>query len=114
MTLQYVRDASGNIAPQHGGFTVPQITKTFTATGISDSVKSRVLPDRNVGISVSIEGLTAGSGTVQLQRFLGGDWKVVNSYTVDTEKLVESARSGVEHRLECSVFSSGTFVCVLG
>lgn len=88
--------------------TVPRtpLTDSLTATGATASI------DLGGHFNLSISGLTAGSGTIQLQRSFdsGSNWKVVKSYTADIEETGIEPEIGLIYRLECTVFSSGTFL----
>ena len=78
-------------------------TGTFGATGTStaDFISGK--------FSLTLSGY--GSATVQLQRSFdsGSNWKVVETFTADDEVIVEEAvAQGVQYRLECTVYGSGT------
>ena len=84
------------------------VASTFTGTGTSSEL---VLTDIR---SLSISGLTAGSGTILLERSVddGSTWGTVATYTADTESGIIGL--GWRWRLNCSVFSSGTFTYFMG
>jgi len=74
------------------------VTGTFTATGQSSTIQA-------TAIDVSISG--AASATVGIQRRIGGNWVTIESITGDGERVVENA-TGLEMRLNCSSYTSGT------
>ncbi len=60
--------------------------------------------------NISVDFTTgSGSGTVALERsFDGGtSWKSVKEYTADAEEIGECVE-GIQHRLNCTAFTSGT------
>lgn len=80
---------------------------SFTATGVSDEV----VPYQDAVISIS--GLTAGNGSIALQRKVdGANWRTVKTYTDDAEETVDVV-STERLRLNCA-HTSGTFVYYLG
>ena len=82
-------------------------TGTFTASGQSTAV-----PGKSI-ITLSISGF--GSATVELQRSYdsGSTWKVVDSFTANTEKNIEGIGDKFLYRLDCT-WSSGTIAYGLG
>lgn len=81
-----------------------EVTGSFTGTGQSSS--EAFWGD----FTVSLSGF--GSGTVQLERSFddGSTWKVVETYTSDTERNGSEPRPQTKYRLNCTVYSSGTIV----
>lgn len=76
-----------------------KITGTFTGTGQSSIV---------VGTSADVSISGAASATVGIQRRVDGtNWTTIESITGDGERVVENA-SGLEMRLNCSAYTSGT------
>ena len=87
------------------------LSNTFTATGVGTG---QITVNKKL-VNLSIVGLTAGSGTVQLQRqSVAGTWVIVRSVTVDTEEVIQSGQFDQPYRFECTGYVSGTFVCELG
>lgn len=81
----------------------PDVTGTFTATGTSNSVRSK-------GVDVSIGGTFVG--TVVVERLIGGTWQGVEAVTAPAERFVENDKSrGV--RVRCSAYTSGTVTYAL-
>lgn len=80
-----------------------EVKGTFGATGTSS-----VLQGREVDVSIS-GGATA---TVAIQRRLGGNWVTIESVTSNAERVVENA-NGIEMRLECTAYTSGTVTYVM-
>lgn len=62
------------------------------------------------GFNLSLSGF--GTATVQLQRSFnkGSTWKVVESYTSDTEKRCDDPEVGVWYRFQCTDYTSGPIV----
>lgn len=66
-------------------------------------------------VGVSVSGVAAGGGTVELQRQNTlGTWLTVKVYQADLEETIENGFSGRLYRFECTVYGSGTYVCELG
>lgn len=80
-----------------------QVTGTFGATGTSAIVQAKM-------VDVSLSG--AASATVAIQRRIGGNWVTIESITGDGERVVENANS-LEHRLNCTAYTSGTVTYAL-
>jgi len=80
---------------------------SFTASGQSTAVPGDTL------MTLSISGF--GSATVELQRSYdsGSTWKVVDSYTANTEKNIEVVGNNLLWRLDCT-WTSGTIAYALG
>jgi hypothetical protein len=80
---------------------------SFTASGQSSAVPAEDL------LTLSISGF--GSATVELQRSYdsGATWKVVDSYTANTEKNIEVVGTNFLWRLDCT-WTSGTILYALG
>lgn len=74
------------------------VSGTFTATGESATCVG-------TAIDVSIQGIA--SSTVLVQRRIGDNWRTIETVTADGEYVVENA-TGLEHRLSCTVYGSGT------
>ena len=74
------------------------VTGTFGATGQSSTITG-------TAIDVSLSG--AASATVAIQRRMNGTWVTIESITGDAERVVENA-TGLEHRLNCTAYTSGT------
>ena len=74
------------------------VSGTFGGTGTSATCFG-------TAIDVSIEGIA--SSTVLVQRRIGDNWRTIETVTADGERVVENA-TGLEHRLNCSVYGSGT------
>ncbi len=89
------------------------MSKRLAVTFASTSTSTEITPNSKDCV-IEITGLTAGSGTIQLQRKVDGtNWRSVESYTTDQNKLVDVV-GAEKYRLECTVYSSGSFVCFLG
>lgn len=75
---------------------------SFTATGQSAGI------DLTGPFNVSVSGF--GTATVALERSFdhGGTWLSVESYTSDTQKVGDDPEAGVQYRLNCSAYTSGT------
>ncbi|MDH3673655.1 MAG: hypothetical protein OES46_21275 [Gammaproteobacteria bacterium] len=87
------------------------ISESFT--GVGAGTKTLVLNKKPV--NVSVVGLSAGVGTVELQRRnLAGVWVVAKSMVEDTEEVVISGHKGQLYRFNCATHTSGTFNCELG
>lgn len=84
-------------------------TISFTATGTSASLAVR--GEANITIS----GLTAGTGIVQVQRKFVDDtqWYLVKEYTSDVTEVLDEPEYDVSYRFECTSHTSGTFKCRL-
>lgn len=84
--------------------TTAAVNESFTGTGAGSSMTTT--SDFNISIDFTT-GL--GSGTVALERsFDGGTtWKTVKSYTADAEEVAECPEN-IQHRLNCTAFTSGT------
>jgi len=66
-------------------------------------------------VGVSVSGVTAGSGTVELQRQNTlGTWLIVKIYSSDLEETIENGFAGRVYRFECTVYGSGNYICELG
>ena len=78
---------------------------TFTATGSSTTVKTSKR-DQKLNVSLSDFGVA----TIDLERSFDDEvtWKVVESYTADTQKVAEEPEAGVSYRLTASAYTSGT------
>lgn len=86
------------------------ISETFTSQAVG--TKTIVLNKKPVNLSVT--GLSAGNGTVELERQnLAGSWVSAKVMTGDTEEVVISGRKGQLYRFNCTVYTSGTFECEL-
>lgn len=87
------------------------ISGSFTGTGASADTGFRS------AFLLSLSSLTAGSGTVQLQRRVDGtNWRTIEEFTADAERVVDvgGGQGRVPHRLNCSAYSSGTFAYWMG
>jgi hypothetical protein len=84
---------------------IQPVNGSFEATGTTAEFAGNAF-------NVSISGLTAGDGAIELQRsFDGGTvWKVVKAYTADAEERCDDPESGVHYRLEVTTYVSGTFL----
>lgn len=89
MPSQYVTDSS--------------VAGSLSATGSSNSVQSK-------GIDISINGTFVG--TVVIERYIGGGWQIVESFTAPAERYVQNDLSR-PHRVRCSAYTSGTINYVL-
>lgn len=74
------------------------VNGTFTATGQSATVTG-------TAVDVSISG--AATATTAIQRRVGANWVTIESVTGDAERVVENA-TGLELRLNCTAYTSGT------
>ena len=84
------------------------VQDTFTGTGAGTALRV----DKNERFSISVSGF--GTATVQFQRRLdGANWRVIESYTANTEKD-GIAPENMEIRLEVSSYTSGTIIGRLG
>lgn len=80
------------------------VQNSATGTGAGDTLNARV-----GDLNVSVSGF--GSATIALQRCLDGtNWRTIESYTSDTEKIATATRPGEKWRLNCTSYSSGTIV----
>ena len=87
------------------------IVENFSAAVVGSSVLG--LGKGLVGVSVS--GVTAGGGTVELQRQNTlGTWLIVKIYSADLEETIENGFSGRLYRFECTVHAGGNYICELG
>lgn len=82
-----------------------EVSETLTATGPGNSVSG------SGSIDISISGTWTGSVTVQ--RFLGGAWRDVQAFTTNTEQTMENGRRNPPVRLNVTALSSGSIVTVL-
>ena len=80
---------------------------TFTGTGVGGADPAPLKDKLNVTVDFTTG---SGIGTIQLQRSFnkGVKWYVMESYTADTSKIFDEPEHGVEYRLNCSAFTSGT------
>jgi hypothetical protein len=93
-----------------------QVTGQFTANGNSGvcSAIART-PELGARFDLSLSGLTGTGATVTVQRsFDGSTWKNVQAYTADIETFGEEPSAGVQYRLACSGFASGTILYGIG
>jgi hypothetical protein len=79
------------------------VTGTLTGTGAGSTV---------VGTAADISVSGISSSTVQIQRRIGGNWLTIEALTADGERVVENA-TGLEMRVNCSVYGSGTIAYAL-
>ena len=87
------------------------IRTTFTDASSGDALIIRKLA------LLSIAGLTAGSGTIDLETSNddGGTWNTVEQFTADVEVNIRGQGAGQSlFRLTVSTYGSGTFVTYLG
>lgn len=84
-------------------------TESFTSATAGSNVRLATGP-----FHLSLSGLTVGSGQVDLERSPdgGSTWFTVKEYTADAEEVGDAvAHEGdVLYRLNCSAYTSGTFV----
>lgn len=87
-----------------------RIVKTFTATGTSS--EARVQGPMNI----SIQGASAGSATIELQRKYSGSetWETTDTFTSDFSGIGDEVEEGVTYRFNCTDYTSGTIVCRIG
>lgn len=72
----------------------------FSGTGVSSSFAL------SGDFTISLSGF--GIATVELQRFIDGEWRVVKSYAANAEENgTEVEKSGRLYRFECTAFTSG-------
>lgn len=71
------------------------VTGTFSATGSSESV---------AGNKVAIMADFAGTATVNVQWFMNGDWRTIQSFTADFNEVYEGP--SVPVRLNCSAHTN--------
>lgn len=85
------------------------VSGTFEATGTSASFTTT-----SKAFALSLSGF--GSGTVQLQRYVNGGWRVVDTFIADTEVDVsgDGHPAGVDYRVACTAYTSGTIAYFLG
>jgi hypothetical protein len=89
---------------------IDAVTGTFTATGQSSSF--RPIPGRP--FNIDIRGTFVAS--VQLERsFDGSNWSPITAagtqlyaWTAAASEVAEEAESGVQYRLNCTAYTSGT------
>ncbi len=87
------------------------ITETFT----SAVAGANIISVGKKPVNLSVIGLTAGDGTMELQRKTrAGTWAIVRSMVVDTEEVITGGQKGQLYRFECPTFVSGSFVCEFG
>ena len=104
MTL-VTTDLSGNGPSGHSPkVPVEVIEGEFTGTGRSASFRAHNY------FNLSLSGF--GTATVTLDRSFdnGTTWKIVTSYTSDTEQQVDEPEEGVIHSVNCSSFNSGPII----
>lgn len=82
---------------------------TFSFTGNtqnSGAIKSR--DGDNIALSIDF-ATGSGAGTVALERKIGGGaWVILDSYTTDTEKNIESISNECAFRCSTTAYSTGT------
>lgn len=101
------------------------ITGTFTATGQSASLTPEVTGDikDSVPFNVSLTGTFVG--TVQLERRFtatgGTTWHPITAaatqigiWTAPSSETFEECQAGVEYRLNCTAYTSGTVTYRMG
>lgn len=78
------------------------VTGTFTGVAVSSSFVTRA------GFNISLQGF--GVATVLLQRSFdrGVNWGTVAEYTANAEQRCDDVEMGVEYRLNCTSYTSGT------
>ena len=81
---------------------IVEVTGTFTATGQSSTVV--LAKDFNLSLS----GTFVATVAVQRSFDEGVTWKTVESYTDEIESIGFEPESGVNYRLNCTAYTSGT------
>lgn len=73
----------------------------FAAVGAGTAIK------RQGQFALSLSGTF--SATIALERTLDGtNWRMVEQYTAPVEKTIEEPLVGVQYRLNCTAYTSGT------
>lgn len=87
-----------------GETTNQPVEGTFTGTGAGPPFTARA------GFNMSLSGF--GTATIALERSFdaGVTWKVVESFSADTERRVDDPELNVFYRFNATAHSSGTIV----
>lgn len=84
------------------------VSGSFTGTGSSAAL---TVPSARL-VDISLFG---GSGTIQIQRFIGGNWRVIEeiiSSSFAHERMIQNALTR-DIRITCTVYTSGTITYVV-
>lgn len=83
------------------------VSTTFSATGQSDA-----LPVTKGPFTLSLSGF--GTASVNLERKIdGSNWRVVETFTEDSEMNGFEPSSAAEYRFNCTAFTSGPIAAFL-
>lgn len=104
MTKYYFKDANNQSAMSVAASVAAQ--NTFTEAAEFDARRP---------FNLSVSGTWAGTATLQRSFDAGSTWVDVDSYTANTEKLIDTTEAGVLWRLGVKTggYTSGTAVCRL-
>lgn len=87
----------GGYTPDWGVVTGGLVSGEFRAAGTSNEILAK-------DVDVSIGGTF--SATINVERFIGGDWRTIETITANAERFIEN-RKPHKIRLKCITFVSG-------
>lgn len=88
----------GGYTPDWGTVTGGLVAGEFKGTGFSDEILAR-------NIDISVGGTFIA--TVNIERYIGGDWRTIETVTSNAERYIEN-RKPHRIRLKCISYTSGT------
>jgi len=84
------------------------MAKRSTVAALTSTAFTTAIQPEKHNLNLSVSGTWVGIITLQRSFNNGSNWFNVESYTTNTEKVIEDPEDGVTYRVGFTVFTSGT------